>query len=547
MTPRTRSLGLAWLCLLCCCVYPAADDASPAKGKKAKNAFSHADGSASKPLSHSELVVLSTCGDEIPCEIRSKMDRLFQDTFVENRVKPRPTDLRTPELGETLRVAFWNIERGLNFEAVLAALSGGKRFSAKIDSPDYIPGSPLWLEAVEQAELLKGADVLVLNEVDWGMKRTGYRCVFRDLAARLRMNSAFSAEFLEVDPVALGTEAFAGLPEGERERLKKEIAVDRKRYRGIHGTAVLTRFRILSARSAPLPSGYDWYRQELKPVSVPGSGKRMAAQKLFVETMLREVRRGGRRVMAVELEVPGFPGDLLTVAATHIENKCKPEARRRQIEEVLIRVRDVRHPLVLAGDMNTSMSDGTPSNIQREVARRLGSASFWAKEGANYAMGVGLLVDLLTGGVNLLKNLNDPTARHVPVLAPNPESGFFETLENARFSDGYAFDFRGSPKRSAGGRGGTLANSNERRSKGFVQTYEVERSVGPVGQFKLDWIFVKPCVRGPRDESGPYRFAPHFGRTLKALNDAVSGRISDHAPITVDLPYSEPPIDLLTK
>ena len=62
-----------------------------------------------------------------------------------------------------------------------------------------------------------------------------------------------------------------------------------------------------------------------------------------------------------------------------------------------------------------------------------------------------------------------------------------------------------------------------------------------VGKFKLDWIFVKPfALTEPDDDEQPHRFAPHFGRTLKSLNDALEDRISDHAPMMVDLPLGEP-------
>jgi len=58
---------------------------------------------------------------------------------------------------------------------------------------------------------------------------------------------------------------------------------------------------------------------------------------------------------------------------------------------------------------------------------------------------------------------------------------------------------------------------------------------------KLDWIFVKPPSLGePYSKDAPHKFAPHFGRTLKLLNEAVKERISDHAPIMVDLPLAEP-------
>jgi hypothetical protein len=48
-----------------------------------------------------------------------------------------------------------------------------------------------------------------------------------------------------------------------------------------------------------------------------------------------------------------------------------------------------------------------------------------------------------------------------------------------------------------------------------------------VGSYKLDWFFVKP--------SG-HALTPYYGRTLRNLNSALEERLSDHAPITVDLP-----------
>ena len=49
---------------------------------------------------------------------------------------------------------------------------------------------------LEQAASLRQADIIVLNEVDWGMKRTGYRNVVADLASALKMNYAFGTEFI---------------------------------------------------------------------------------------------------------------------------------------------------------------------------------------------------------------------------------------------------------------------------------------------------------------------------------------------------------------
>ncbi len=86
---------------------------------------------------------------------------------------------------------------------------------------------------------------------------------------------------------------------------------------------------------------------------------------------------------------------------------------------------------------------------------------------------------------------------------------------------------------------GKLANSNERAKKGFTPTSELGRSFGVAGQYKLDWIFVRPVgLTDPLAANQSYHFSPCFGRTLKELNASIPERISDHSPITADLTLS---------
>jgi len=51
---------------------------------------------------------------------------------------------------------------------------------------------------------------------------------------------------------------------------------------------------------------------------------------------------------------------------------------------------------------------------------------------------------------------------------------------------------------------------------------------------------VKSDLTEPRDANGPFVFAPHFPRTLVDLNNCLPEPISDHSPMTVDLPFHEP-------
>jgi hypothetical protein len=81
---------------------------------------------------------------------------------------------------------------------------------------------------------------------------------------------------------------------------------------------------------------------------------------------------------------------------------------------------------------------------------------------------------------------------------------------------------------------------DQRAAKGFEPTFTLQRDfAGLVGRYKLDWIFVKPYITQPRSAGMSDEFAPHFPVTMRDLNNAVPDGVSDHAPITVDLPLSD--------
>ncbi len=260
-----------------------------------------------------------------------------------------------------------------------------------------------------------------------------------------------------------------------------------------------------------------------------------------MEETLREVRRGGRTTLFAEIADARFPSGRVTIAATHLENRTKPAHRCLQLKELLGTIKNISHPVVVAGDMNTSTSDLTPTSIRRELMKRLGSPKFWIRSGISYALGFGIIEDFILTSVTFGHTHADPTVRHIPFIAPNPERKFFDAVKKFRFDDGGAFDFRGDAERSVGGKSRNLSNSNQRGRKGFITTYRVNRPIMLVGKSKLDWIFVKPAnLKNPFDRSESYRFAPHFGRTLTAVNQIVKDRISDHRPMLVDLPLGEP-------
>jgi endonuclease/exonuclease/phosphatase family metal-dependent hydrolase len=487
-------------------------------------------------LSYADLVRLYEI-DQPPPELQQRLDRLLSTPFVYNSERgARPLKPQTFPRGRAIRVATWNIERGLEFQAVRAAFLNDQRFFRGLQRTGNGAPKVNLTTVLEQAALLREADVVVLNEVDWGLKRTDYRNVAKELAASLGMNYAYGVEFVEVDPLTLGTETLPGDSDRESEELARNNYVDKARTLGLHGTAILSRFELRNVQIYRYTNqGHDWYADEKKGISDLEKGKRKGANLVLQQKILREVRRGGRMMLTADIEDPAIPGGAMTIVATHLEQKTKPANRQKQLEEVLYQIRDLDHPVVVAGDMNTSGSDTTPTSFQREVKKRMGSGTFWVTTGIKYATGVGFFYDIGSWALRSQRMKNDPTVKSIKFVSENPEEKFFSTLKDFRFNDGNAFDFRGTKQYSVGGSTATLSNSNERASKGFASTLELKGRI--TVPLKLDWIFVKPAgLTDPDDRVQESEFAPRFGRTLKELNYSLKDRISDHNPLIVDLP-----------
>jgi endonuclease/exonuclease/phosphatase family metal-dependent hydrolase len=502
-------------------------------------------------FSYDELVYLSQ-DQEMSPELAEKLRIIMTTPFVNNEaylngVRPQP--LEVPRLGTTMRVALWNIERGLELDYIELFLTNKDAFMAKVEEErKEAKEKNTRLRAVEldkipeEIEILKSADVWILNEVDWGVKRTEYREVVRELGKALNMNWAYGMEFLEIDPKQLGIDTFDDGESGDEQRQLQEVfAVDKDRLRALHGNAVLSRYPIRSARLVPFTTGYDWFKEsKIRPLE---KAKRKAAI-LIGEDLLREVRRGQRTTLYVDLDVPAAPGHRVTIACTHLENRTKPKIRRQQMEELLSQVRDTANPVIVAGDMNTTGGDSTPTSVENMLYKRYGSLDFWTTKGVQWATGVGLVYSGAKAAMSLsgIQYRIDPTSANIPGASANLERGLFTSLEKFRFSDGKAIDFRGIRERTVNGTAGTLADSNQRQGSGFKPTFVAELIWGKVklAKFKLDWFFVKDGVESPRDAKGPYLFAPHFARTLVDINNAPPEPISDHSPMTIDLPFDEP-------
>jgi endonuclease/exonuclease/phosphatase family metal-dependent hydrolase len=193
-----------------------------------------------------------------------------------------------PAAAARLRAVQWNVEHGNEYEGIERALTGHPA--------------------------LRGADLLLLEETDLGMARSGNRDVAADLARALGLHAVFAPLFLELTRGRDDDRSKAGPRENEE---------------GLFGLAILARWPIGAARILELPS----------PERVQFERQRMV----------------GRHVaLLAAIERPGAP---FVAVATHLEvhrARAHRAAQARLIGEAL---GGEDRPVVLAGDFNSHTFD----------------------------------------------------------------------------------------------------------------------------------------------------------------------------------------------
>lgn len=203
--------------------------------------------------------------------------------------------------GTDLRAIAWNIERGTVFDGIVDALE---------NHPD-----------------LKGTDVLLLTELDYGMARSGNRFVAGELAKRLGLNYAFAPVYIALQKGS-GVEADA---EGENTL-------------SIHGLATFSKWPMRNVHAVPLPNGKD-------------------------KMWGKEKRLGFLRALIADIEHPA--GTFRTVTV-HLDVHCSREHRRRQMRIILDHLDTLPPlPVLIGGDWNT-----TTFNAQNSTRAILG---YWRR------------------------------------------------------------------------------------------------------------------------------------------------------------------------
>ena len=187
-----------------------------------------------------------------------------------------------------LAVVHWNVEHGNRFEAIAAALT-------------------------THADL-READLVLLNEADVGMARSGNRDVAADLGRALGFHTAWAPLFLETTSGRDDDPASAGGRENEE---------------ALFGLGMLSRFPIGAARVIELPS----------PQALTFDGQGMYGRYI---------------ALAAAIERPGAP---FVAVTTHLDVHRTRAHRADQMRALMESLRAERRPIVLAGDFNTSTFD----------------------------------------------------------------------------------------------------------------------------------------------------------------------------------------------
>ena len=217
-----------------------------------------------------------------------------------------------PRLRSFLRVVEWNVERGARLEGIIEVLN-------------YHP-------------VLRFADLLLLNELDDGMVRSGNLNVAVELGRGLEAHAVFGVEYLELTKGA-----------------GYELNMPGNNTAALHGNAILTRHSIS------------------KPQVV-----RLARCENNFESAER--RFGGRIGVLVDLEIRG---KRLTVVTTHLDVVNSPRCRAKQIRTMLEAVEQRGKQtgarvssIVFGGDLNThTFARGGRLRAIKNTAVILGSNS----------------------------------------------------------------------------------------------------------------------------------------------------------------------------
>jgi endonuclease/exonuclease/phosphatase family metal-dependent hydrolase len=217
---------------------------------------------------------------------RELKDAVEEHTFAMEYRRPKAPAPR-PER-RFLRVVTWNVERGNRLDGLKAFIASRPEFTS--------------------------ADVVLLNEVDIGMARSGNRNVAAEIAELLGFEHVFGNSYLCL--------SHGDVRDGVHE-------VDNES--SMHGNAVLSRYPILRAENFSIAVTKDKFESS-------------------------ERRLGHKKALWAEVDTPL---GRLPVVAIHLDPIAAPEQRRDQMRDALAVVerRELGPRVLMGGDFNTTTYD----------------------------------------------------------------------------------------------------------------------------------------------------------------------------------------------
>ncbi len=169
------------------------------------------------------------------------------------------------------------------------------------------------------------ADILLLQEADLNARRTHRVNIAREIARKLKMNYTFGREFQELTQGTRAAPAY-------------------------HGQATLSRWPLSRSRIIRFQKQSNFWRPHW----------------FLPEVAPFQERIGGRLALVSEANIAG---KTIVTYNLHLESKGDNALRLSQLEETLQDARqyDADTPILLAGDFNLDVSDGTVALAMRRA------------------------------------------------------------------------------------------------------------------------------------------------------------------------------------
>lgn len=224
-------------------------------------------------------------GSPLYAQLKPEIDRVMNGVVIEDHAGSVAA-----EPNRSVHAVAWNIERGNRLEGIITELG---------EHPD-----------------LRGSDLLLLTELDYGMVRSRNLFVAREMARELKLNFAFAPCYMSLVKGS-GVEYYL---EGENTL-------------ALHGNAILSKYPLVRAHSISLPNGKDKMR-----------GK--------------EQRLGNQRAVVADID---HPAGMYRAVSLHLDAHSSQKHRLRQMQLVLDHLDKLEPqlPVIIGGDWNTSTYDSS--------------------------------------------------------------------------------------------------------------------------------------------------------------------------------------------